>query len=192
MLEVVDGVLVFSPERAEEAWALGDVARVAFGEIAYEDFGRPPSPAARAVRADAYASGRRMLAEAIAYVQREDREARGRGPLRLVYAGTIGDFGVSEHTPIGRPAVLHERITIGRSVDCDLLLRQGGHSDQNTTARRHARVERAAGGGVVVTDLRSTNGTWIRGVAIAEPTSIEPGEEITIALGHRLRLEGAP
>ncbi|MBX3231307.1 MAG: FHA domain-containing protein [Labilithrix sp.] len=191
MLELIEGVVVFSPERERETRAYGERPRVAFLAASEKRFGEQPSPIERAVRADAYASDRAMLAAAIAYARSEDRAARRAGPLRLVYVGSLGEERVTAKTPLGHTVIVRGRIMIGRADGCAICLRQGAHSDQNTTARWHAVVERTERGTLLVTDQRSTQGTWVRDLSIREPTEVAPGEEIAIACGHRLRIEGA-
>lgn len=84
---------------------------------------------------------------------------------------------------------LLDRLQLGRSPDADLCLRQGGHSDENTVARRHAVVERTVDG-VRACDLSSTRGTFLRGQKIAAAPLL-PGEELAIAGTHRVRLDGS-
>jgi hypothetical protein len=171
VLSIREGVVVFTPERDAEAREL-DLPRVAFS----------PRAAGRehdAISADAYASTERMLEEAIAWARSEDRAARRRGPLRVVYIGSLDDDPVTRAAPIGKAAVLGDRpLVIGRAQDCDVCLRQGAHSDQNTVARKNTKIE-LVGGRVTIADLGSTNGTRV------------VGDEIIVGLGHRLRLDGA-
>ena len=64
-------------------------------------------------------------------------------------------------------------IMVGRSPDSSLVL------DDGYASARHARFY-LDNGLPIVEDLNSTNGTWIRGVRINEPTPLYPGTEITI------------
>src|SRR3984885_462009 len=62
-------------------------------------------------------------------------------------------------------------VTVGRDEDCDLPLGDEGVS------RRHVRVAPSSGGlGAVVSDLGSSNGTWVEGKRIEGDTEISPGE----------------
>lgn len=70
--------------------------------------------------------------------------------------------------PITRPAT-----TIGRE-ECDLLLLQ---DDQ--VSRQHAKVEQQ-GNALVLTDLDSTNGTYVNGVRLQAPYTLQPGDVIQI------------
>ena len=72
---------------------------------------------------------------------------------------------------------------IGRMPECEIVL-----ADTNVS-RRHAEVRRAedGGGGYVVVDLGSTNGTKVNGVGIRSHR-LQHGDEITVG-GTRLRYE---
>ncbi len=65
-----------------------------------------------------------------------------------------------------------EPVVIGRSPECGIVL-----SDQNVS-RRHAQVKRL-GDQVIVTDMGSTNGTRVNGVAVREQ-HLASGDEITV------------
>lgn len=62
-------------------------------------------------------------------------------------------------------------ITIGRSTDADVLLMDP------EVSRRHVRIEED-GGAVFVTDLRSSNGTFLNGRRIGESIELRAGDEI--------------
>ena len=70
--------------------------------------------------------------------------------------------------PITRPAT-----TIGRE-ECDILLLQ---DDQ--VSRQHAKVEQR-GNVLVLIDLDSTNGTYVNGVRLQAPYTLQPGDVIQI------------
>jgi Protein of unknown function (DUF3662)/FHA domain len=75
----------------------------------------------------------------------------------------------------GRRNVLSgERVLLGRSRECDVML-----SDPNVS-RRHAEV-RADGGRWVVVDLGSTNGIKVNGRRV-DSAPLEPGDRITLGL----------
>ena len=69
-----------------------------------------------------------------------------------------------------------ERLVLGRSEDADVVLSGDGIS------RRHAVLTRD-GKGYVVTD-ESTNGTYVNGARITEPTPLHPGDVLAIAGKH--------
>jgi pSer/pThr/pTyr-binding forkhead associated (FHA) protein len=74
----------------------------------------------------------------------------------------------------GRGALLGEgELVIGRSSYCSLVL------DHPSVSRVHAAV-RLANGRIEVSDLGSSNGTFVRGRRIQEPTAVEPGDDVRI------------
>ena len=78
-------------------------------------------------------------------------------------------------TPVngGRPIALRRSrpITVGRDDDCDAVI------PDPSVSSRHARVE-FDGVTWVLTDLGSTNGTWLNGARVAEPTRIEASDVV--------------
>jgi hypothetical protein len=142
-----------------------------------------------AVRADAYASCRYTLIDALRFALSEDRAARRSGPLRLTWLGPLGELFPQEPR-IGSHFPIASSLLVGRSAPCDVQLRQGPHSDQCSVARQHAKLERTDGG-VIVRDLGSTNGVFLRGERVQE-SMVMPGEEIAICGTLRLRLDGEP
>ena len=82
------------------------------------------------------------------------------------------------------PAFLavHSGPAAGQRIPVDRRLVVGRQGAEVTIAdaelsRRHATVEPSPDG-LVVTDLGSTNGTWVNGTKIAGPTSVRPGDEV--------------
>ncbi len=80
-----------------------------------------------------------------------------------------------QFTPIngGRPMPLRRArpMTVGRDDDCDAVI------PDPSVSGRHARVT-FDGVTWVVTDLDSTNGTWLNGARLAEPTRIETSDVV--------------
>jgi hypothetical protein len=76
--------------------------------------------------------------------------------------------------------IAHTPVVIGRTPECDVVL-----GDTNVS-RRHAQVA-LDDGAVVVTDLGSTNGTFLNGRRVTRAT-VRPGDELTIGTS-RLRVE---
>ncbi|MGH9075986.1 MAG: FhaA domain-containing protein [Acidimicrobiales bacterium] len=111
---------------------------------------------------------------------RADYPPPGREPSR---AGSPMPAGATLVLPDGRRLVLGTKsLAMGRLPECDLVL-----ADPNVS-RRHAEVRPAPAGGYEVTDLGSTNGTKVNGVAVRGPVPLRDGDEIT-AGGTSLRFE---
>jgi pSer/pThr/pTyr-binding forkhead associated (FHA) protein len=64
-------------------------------------------------------------------------------------------------------------VVIGRSSYCSLVL------DHESLSRVHASL-RIVGSGIEISDLGSSNGTFVNGAAIKGPTRIVPGDEIRL------------
>jgi pSer/pThr/pTyr-binding forkhead associated (FHA) protein len=78
-----------------------------------------------------------------------------------------------------------DEITIGRSVDCDVVL------PKRQVSRHHARIERDDEG-YLLHDLGSKNGTFVNGQQVGrEPYRLKDGDEIQIALYIRMGFVGA-
>jgi len=66
-----------------------------------------------------------------------------------------------------------EVVIIGRSQQCDLVV------EEPELSRQHARFVRQ-GGGYLLEDLGSTNGTFVNGVRLTAPRRLQPGDEIRL------------
>ena len=77
------------------------------------------------------------------------------------------------HVPLRGPS-----LTIGRIAPCELVL------DSGTVSRRHCRLE-LRDDGIVLTDLDSTNGTFVNDERVTAPVVLEDGARIRIG-GHSL------
>ncbi len=77
-----------------------------------------------------------------------------------------------------------ERVLIGRSEDCDVVL------VERQVSRRHAQIRRL-NSQYVLEDLGSRNGTYVNGREVTEPYVLQDGDEIQIALCVRLSFVGA-
>ena len=64
--------------------------------------------------------------------------------------------------------------TIGRDPRCSIRL------DDASVSRRHARIRVAGAGSALLTDLESTNGTFIRGRRITTERPLSDGDTVTI------------
>ena len=69
--------------------------------------------------------------------------------------------------------------TIGRTAPAEVIL-EGG-----TVSRRHCRLE-LAGDGLLISDLGSTNGTFVNGEPVTSPVALQDGALIAVG-AHRLR-----
>lgn len=157
---------------------------VAFLDVREDDYGvvHPQAMDLVEVQADAYAGDLRGLESAFGWlVQRAPMPDRG-----AVFLGTLGT--AFNRVAIGTAVAIAPRCVIGRSTSCDLSVRHGAHSDQNVCAPKHAILERSAEG-VTLTDLESTNGTFLNGQRITGPARVPPRSEIAFAT-FRLRFVG--
>ncbi len=75
-----------------------------------------------------------------------------------------------------------EEILLGRAASCALDV------DDDYASSRHARIWRDQEG-FVVEDLASTNGTYVNGQQISQPTRITPGDVVRVGRSQ-MRLEG--
>ena len=103
-------------------------------------------------------------------LQLKPGETKAAGPasvLLLVYAGAI------DSPEVGRTFPLHgEEMIIGRSSDADIQV------DRDSVSRRHARLQRQ-NDGWVVSDLQSTNGSYINDMPVREQRLLS-GESLKI------------
>jgi Protein of unknown function (DUF3662)/FHA domain len=103
------------------------------------------------------------------------------GRVDIVASFFEGDVRPSLLLPDGKAlAIGAEPLVIGRLPECAVVL-----GDTNIS-RRHAQVA-LDDGAVVVTDLGSTNGTFVNGRRVTRAT-VRPGDEITVGTS-RLRVE---
>jgi hypothetical protein len=96
-------------------------------------------------------------------------------------AGDLVDFLML--TPDGAPPqrfpLLQPTVVIGRTAPAAIVL-EGG-----TVSRRHCELTRQ-GGQVVIADVGSTNGTYVNGVRIEAPVTLNDGDTIGVG-AHSLR-----
>ena len=89
-----------------------------------------------------------------------------RGPTALLELHVVAGLDAGRRVPIEADGV-----TVGRDADCGLVLVDEGVS------RRHLRIAPGASGlRATVTDLGSSNGTWVEGRRIERETGLSPGE----------------
>ena len=103
---------------------------------------------------------------------------------RLIEAGATGSKG--------REIAIHqEEFLIGRGADCDLRLKA-------TAVSRHHCLLRFRGDEASITDLGSSNGTFLNGQRVRSQTTLHSGDEIRVGacsfavdLGDRVNPEDA-
>jgi hypothetical protein len=117
----------------------------------------------------------------------EVRQALGEDARKPRFLRTVHGFGYAfrpegDSAPAGRFRVTHlardfellpgENV-LGRDNDVSVAI------PMKSISRRHARIV-ISGDTVMLEDLGSKNGTWVRGRRIAEPTEIKDGDEIRL------------
>jgi hypothetical protein len=115
------------------------------------------------------AAGRRSAAARLAEAAQLAAAGRlaGRRGLRAVDRWLRG-WPPALTLPVGAQS----RFTIGRELACDMTLAD------NTVSRWHASLERS-GGGWLLADLGSTNGTRLNGWRVNQPTWVRPGDMVS-------------
>jgi len=106
---------------------------------------------------------------------------RGRAKRRPTPAGVLA---IDSGKLAGQRLQLVEAVRIGRSADCELNL-----DDEYVTSKHpHASLTRQSDGSWLLTDLGSTNGTYVNGQRLTGPKVVTP--EDTIQIGRtQMRLE---
>jgi len=77
----------------------------------------------------------------------------------------------------GQRWAIRDQLLIGRDEQCDIVI------PERQVSRHHARLTRTAQG-TFLEDLASKNGTHVNGVLIAQPTLLQDGDSIQIALAQ--------
>ena len=86
----------------------------------------------------------------------------------------VGSLDLQPGTVCAVPA--DASIVLGRGSDCDVQVASNG------VARSHVRVELAKGGqALLVTDLKSTNGTTVNGQLVEETVVARVGDAVVLA-----------
>lgn len=93
---------------------------------------------------------------------KRERQSRGRAQLRILEPAARA----------GEDFALDDEITVGRAGGCGVVL-----TEDTFVSQVHARVYRR-GRDTYVEDLGSTNGTFVNGERIAEPTRLRRGDRV--------------
>jgi DNA-binding winged helix-turn-helix (wHTH) protein len=75
----------------------------------------------------------------------------------------------------GQRWLIKDSVMVGRDAECEVVI------PDRQISRYHARMTRAEDG-VIIEDLASKNGTFLRGERISEPSLLQDGDLIQIAL----------
>ncbi len=121
--------------------------------------------AVKAVTADLFGARRSRSSPPPRPAVAESGPRRRRSPRELVV-----------HQPEGRPVVVplrDERVVIGRSERATVQVEDAYVSDE------HAAVA-PDGDGWVVRDLGSTNGTYLNGAKVTQPTQVGAGDQLRV------------
>jgi len=83
----------------------------------------------------------------------------------------------------GTSATLVDGFLLGRAPHCQLVI------DEESVSREHAAIHHSPEAGWVVADRSSSNGTWLNGRRIDQPTALRQGDTLQIG-ASRFRFEG--
>ena len=106
------------------------------------------------------------------------------GPMASPTTASSWELVVVSGLEAGRRfPVVSGTMVLGRVPGCDIVL------DHSTVSKRHAQLLVGAAGGVTIADLGSHNGTWVGGLPVVEPVTLDCG--VPVRLGA-LELELRP
>jgi DNA-binding winged helix-turn-helix (wHTH) protein len=111
------------------------------------------------------------------------RQSGREGPIRTVHGYGYALEG-APGAGSGSPRLVRGRTEIPVASPDLVLGREPGKAgsiDDASVSRRHARLT-WSGDGVLVEDLGSKNGTFVRGKRIAEPVALKDGDEVRLGL----------
>lgn len=120
---------------------------------------------ANVVRTDMF--GRRVPASSLAAIPADRGRGKGRSKVPTRFAITAGP-GQGMSVPVERT------INLGRAADSTLLL------DDDYASARHAQLLQTNENTWMISDLGSTNGTYVNGKPITEPTKVTVGDVVRI------------
>ena len=120
---------------------------------------------ANVIRADLF--GRRVPASSLAAIPADRGRSKNRSKLPTRFAITAGPQQ-------GRSVPVEPTINLGRAADSTLLL------DDDYASARHAQLIQQDATTWLISDLNSTNGTYVNGKPITEPTKVTIGDVVRI------------
>ena len=120
---------------------------------------------ANTVRTDLF--GRRVPASSLTAIPADRGRGKGRSKLPTRFAITAGPQQ-------GASVPVEPVINLGRAADSTLLL------DDDYASARHAQLVQKDASTWVITDLQSTNGTYVNGKLVTEPTKVTVGDVVRI------------
>lgn len=102
-------------------------------------------------------------------------EAQPQKAQRAPDKATKAEVGYLVDVESGSRHQIKDKMVIGREAPSDLVYQIP------TISKRHFHIHRQ-GGGFVIEDLRSTNGTYLNGLPVHEPVPLRDGDEIVVAI----------
>ncbi|MDR1513131.1 MAG: FHA domain-containing protein [Propionibacteriaceae bacterium] len=138
----------------------------------------------RRVKAPRPAPQVERAAAATPRAERAGRPGRAGGAPTKRRPGQVNVVAIDSGVLAGQRLQLVDDVRIGRSADCELYL-----DDEYVTSKHpHARLTRQGDGSWLLTDLGSTNGTYVNGARITGPRIVTPADRVQIGR-TQLRLE---
>ena len=120
---------------------------------------------ANVVRTDMF--GRRVPASSLSAIPADRGRGKGRSKLPTRFAITAGPQQ-------GVAVPVEPTINLGRAADSTLLL------DDDYASARHAQLVQKDPTTWVISDLQSTNGTYVNGKLVTEPVKVTVGDVVRI------------
>lgn len=120
---------------------------------------------ANVVRTDMF--GRRVPASSLSAIPADRGRGKGRSKLPTRFAITSGPQQ-------GVAVPVEPTINLGRAADSTLLL------DDDYASSRHAQLVQKDATTWVISDLQSTNGTYVNGKLVTEPVKVTVGDVVRI------------
>jgi pSer/pThr/pTyr-binding forkhead associated (FHA) protein/tRNA A-37 threonylcarbamoyl transferase component Bud32 len=183
----IEGDLLIGRAADEERGRLGDdpeisraharASRGDAGELTIQDLGSSNGTFVNGERIEGVRT--LLLGDVLRVGQTELQVTDGEGhvpePTRL--GAPLAELLVTQGADPGHRLQLEGELVIGRAESGE-----GGLGDDPELSRRHARLFRDAGGRLTIEDLGSSNGTFVNGVRVEEPTVLEVGDSVRVGL----------